>query len=225
MRHKIGSYIRQHHLALVALFVALTGTAYATTVARNTVRSSSIENGQVKNVDLASGAVTGGKIAPGAVDASKIKKPPPIPFGDGLSGVNACLTTPGLMCAHDASNRWNNQPPAPGYAWPAYYVDGDGFVHLQGFVQLLYGGSLANYNQVMFTMPISLKPSNLLDTGQLQFLAQCDNCNPTQDDEIIVVVSTTGTPELQIKSAANPTNGEIHGGDIVSLNGISWGTS
>ena len=59
MLRGVGRYIRQHHLALIALFVALSGTAYATSkigpndIARNAVRSKHIKNGQVKRGDQA----------------------------------------------------------------------------------------------------------------------------------------------------------------------------
>lgn len=68
-------------VALVALFVALSGGAYAT-VALNQVVSSSIKNGEVKNPDLGTasvgtlkmkdGAVTSAKIATNAVTSAKI---------------------------------------------------------------------------------------------------------------------------------------------------------
>src|SRR4051794_32273822 len=57
---KAYASIRDHAaiaISLVALFVALGGTAYAV----NTVRSGDIVDGQVKTVDLANGAVTGAK--------------------------------------------------------------------------------------------------------------------------------------------------------------------
>jgi hypothetical protein len=50
-------FLRRNVIALLALFVALGGTAYAA----NTVRSSDIVDGQVKTPDLANGAVTGAK--------------------------------------------------------------------------------------------------------------------------------------------------------------------
>jgi hypothetical protein len=58
-------YIRQHHLALIALFVALGGTAYATAtigprdIKRNAVRSRHIKNGQVRTGDVADDSLTG----------------------------------------------------------------------------------------------------------------------------------------------------------------------
>jgi len=57
------AHLRQNVVAYLALFVAMSGTAYAATVARNTVNSASIINGEVKTVDLADDAVTPAKIA------------------------------------------------------------------------------------------------------------------------------------------------------------------
>jgi hypothetical protein len=50
MVRKVGGYIRQHHLALLALFVALGGTALA--LDRNSVKSKHIAPGQVKLSDV-----------------------------------------------------------------------------------------------------------------------------------------------------------------------------
>jgi hypothetical protein len=61
-------------VALVALFVALGGAAYAgVTLSNNTVRSATIVNGQVKTADLANLAVTNAKIKNNAVNAAKVK--------------------------------------------------------------------------------------------------------------------------------------------------------
>ena len=57
------AHLRHNAVAYLALFVAMSGTAYAATVARNTVNSASIINGEVKSVDLADGAVTPAKNA------------------------------------------------------------------------------------------------------------------------------------------------------------------
>jgi hypothetical protein len=54
----VVGYLRRHHLALVALVVALGGTAYAA----NQVGSRDIRNGAVRAVDLHRGAVRGNKI-------------------------------------------------------------------------------------------------------------------------------------------------------------------
>jgi hypothetical protein len=64
MLRRIGVYARHHHIALLALFVALGGTAYATTIApANSVNSAAIINSQVKTPDLAAGSVTPAKAA------------------------------------------------------------------------------------------------------------------------------------------------------------------
>jgi len=57
----------------VALLIALSGTAYAATIApRNSVKSSSIVDGQVRAPDVGSNAVTATKIKDGAVTADKV---------------------------------------------------------------------------------------------------------------------------------------------------------
>ena len=63
MLRGLGKYIRQHHLALIALFVAFSGSAYAASkigpsdIKKNAVRSRHIKNGQVKRPDLAANAI------------------------------------------------------------------------------------------------------------------------------------------------------------------------
>ena len=58
-------------VALLALFVALGGSAYAgTTLARNSVTSRQIAPGAVKRSDVAAGAVTGAKVKDGSLLAS-----------------------------------------------------------------------------------------------------------------------------------------------------------
>jgi hypothetical protein len=71
-------FLRQNVLGLVAIFIALSGTAYAThpggantisseDVINNEIRSEDIRSANVQNSDLGSGAVTSGKIANGGV--------------------------------------------------------------------------------------------------------------------------------------------------------------
>ncbi|HEY2716968.1 MAG TPA: hypothetical protein VGI73_12185 [Solirubrobacterales bacterium] len=59
-------------LSCVALFMALTGSALAVGIAKNSVRSAQIVDGTVRTVDLRDAAVTTPKIAPAAVDQTKI---------------------------------------------------------------------------------------------------------------------------------------------------------
>jgi hypothetical protein len=60
-------------LSAIALFVALSGAAYAaTTAAKNSVKASSIAKGAVTTAKLRNGAVAGAKLRNGAVTISKI---------------------------------------------------------------------------------------------------------------------------------------------------------
>ena len=51
----IGTYIRQHHIGFLALFIALGGTAWA--LEANSVKSKHIVNGQVRSEDIGDGEV------------------------------------------------------------------------------------------------------------------------------------------------------------------------
>ncbi len=62
------AYLRQHVLALLALFIALGGTAWA--LEANTVKSKHIVNGQVKARDLAGVSVVPGGLPDGAGGAN-----------------------------------------------------------------------------------------------------------------------------------------------------------
>lgn len=54
-------------LSIVALFVALGGSAYAVGVGKNTVRSPQIVDGSVRTVDVRDNAVNAAKVAPDAI--------------------------------------------------------------------------------------------------------------------------------------------------------------
>jgi hypothetical protein len=64
MLARILRYLQRHHIALLALFIALGGTSYAV---------SSLPRGSVGSAQLTRGAVTGSKLARGAVTDSKVK--------------------------------------------------------------------------------------------------------------------------------------------------------
>jgi len=67
----VREFVRSNLLGLIAIFIALGGTAIALP-GRNTVDSGDIKNHQVKTRDLAKRAVTGAKLRPGSVDSSKV---------------------------------------------------------------------------------------------------------------------------------------------------------
>jgi hypothetical protein len=76
---KFTLHLRGHVVGYLALFVALGGTAYAATAAKNSVTSITIKNGQVKAADLGKGSVTTAKLN----DATEA------PNADRLDGVDS----------------------------------------------------------------------------------------------------------------------------------------
>jgi len=62
-RSRVGRYLRQHHLALLALFIALGGTSYAAfNLPKNSVGARQLENNSVTTNKIKDGAVTGVKV-------------------------------------------------------------------------------------------------------------------------------------------------------------------
>jgi hypothetical protein len=60
MSGRVGDHIRNNAYGLVAIFIALTGSAYAVSqTPKNSVTSKSIKNGQVKTKDVADNGLTG----------------------------------------------------------------------------------------------------------------------------------------------------------------------
>jgi len=78
-------------IACIALFAALTGSAIAAGVGKNTVRSPQIVNGTIRTVDLRDNAVAAGKIAPDAVDTTEIAE----------NGVDSSDVAPETLTAAD----------------------------------------------------------------------------------------------------------------------------
>ncbi len=60
----VVSYVRRHHLGMLALFVALSGTAYAATLPRNSVGPAQLKRN----------AVTSAKVKPGSLLASDFRR-------------------------------------------------------------------------------------------------------------------------------------------------------
>ncbi len=78
-------------IACIALFAALTGSAIAAGVGKNTVRSPQIVDGTIRTVDLRDKAVAAGKIAPDAVDTTEIAE----------NGVDSSDVAPETLTAGD----------------------------------------------------------------------------------------------------------------------------
>jgi hypothetical protein len=69
IRRRISS---AHLIALLALFVALSGSAYAIHLGKNAVKTRNIKNSAITEAKLAPGSVTAGKLGVGAVDANAL---------------------------------------------------------------------------------------------------------------------------------------------------------
>jgi hypothetical protein len=78
-------------ISCIALFVALTGSALAVGIGKNTVRSPQIVDGTVRATDLRDNAVAAGKIAPDAVDTTEIAE----------NGVESSDVAPDSLTAND----------------------------------------------------------------------------------------------------------------------------
>ncbi len=73
MGQRFREHLRRNAYGLIAIFIALSGSALAANVAKNSVTSKSIKNGQVKNKDLAADAVDSSKVIDGSVIGADIQ--------------------------------------------------------------------------------------------------------------------------------------------------------
>jgi hypothetical protein len=70
MRTTFLTYFRRHHVALLALFLAVGGTSYAAAkLPTNSVATKQIKNGQVKAADLGKSSITSPKVKDGSLKA------------------------------------------------------------------------------------------------------------------------------------------------------------
>lgn len=78
MSAKVAGYIRQHHLGMIAIFLALSGTAYAANtvgssdIINESILSQDIKNGEVKLTDVGQGAVATDEIVNNQVTGADI---------------------------------------------------------------------------------------------------------------------------------------------------------
>jgi hypothetical protein len=72
MSSSIVRHLRSNVIGYVALFMAMTGLAYAAGLPRDSVKSKQIKDGQVQNADLAPGAVDASKVAGNSLGGGQI---------------------------------------------------------------------------------------------------------------------------------------------------------
>lgn len=93
-----GSYLRRHHLGLVAIFLALSGPAVAATVAKNSVTSKSIRNGSIQGPDVRADSLTGDQIQESTLTGLAGAPGPQGPQGDsGPRGERGPEGPPGIQ--------------------------------------------------------------------------------------------------------------------------------
>ena len=78
---RFASYLRRHHVGMLALFLALSGTAYAATLPRNSVGTAQLKKNAVTAPKVKKNAVTSPKIKRNAVTGAKVK-------ADSLTGLD-----------------------------------------------------------------------------------------------------------------------------------------
>jgi hypothetical protein len=95
----IGTYIRRHHVALLALFFALAGTSYAASSAllpKNSVGSTQVRNGSLRTVDLNKKAKVALRGAQGPQGIQGPKGDPGKQGPQGDKGATGATGSPGL---------------------------------------------------------------------------------------------------------------------------------
>jgi hypothetical protein len=86
MNSGVSEHLRRNVYGLVAIFIALGGSAVAANVAKNSVTSKSIRNGEVKQKDIAVGAVDASKVQANSltgeqIDEASLRMPAHAPSG------------------------------------------------------------------------------------------------------------------------------------------------
>jgi len=177
MGEKIRGHIRSNVWGMAAMFVALTGTAYATHPGgANTINSEDIINGEVKTADIRDANITRHDLGIGSVNSAKA-------VDDSLTGtdiLNESLTSDDIADGSLAEDNWHEVgvTPEPAFndsgvcSWSNYSTDPNhnsvaflrdrlGFVHLKGLARAT--GDLCDFNfsadRLIFNLPAGYQPA------------------------------------------------------------------
>ena len=188
----IGRYLRQHHVALLALMFALGGTAYAASLPRKSVGTK----------QLKTGAVTAKKIAGGAVGSDAV-------LDNSLSGADLDEST--LQGVNAAS--LNGQTPADlasiGRSTPATEICGD--------EQHVSGGQLCASTEI--TLPVRSRVLVAI-SATTQVIALDDASGPgSGTDETSFALGSCAALIDDTRIVASATSG-FHVASIGSLSGM-----
>lgn len=215
MSGRVGAYLRQNALGLIAIFLALTAGAYAVQKApKNSVVSKSIKNGQVRNQDLGAGAVTGDKIAPDAVSADRLGFDPATQGElDANSAALSALASPGTINQSGNPVDWTKLKGVPdGFA--------DGFDRLFGLAARDNSGdttpSVANLSVLTFGgggSPMTVTDLEDPVDGQIVTLHRALGAAPvTIADAGSFVLSADWTPSVGDTLTLARTSAAVGGG-------------
>jgi hypothetical protein len=163
---RLGCYLARHHWGIVATFIALGGTAYASSeLPANSVGTAQLQRGAVTLTKISQSARTtlrhptgraGGdltgrypnpSIKPGVITPSK-PAPPPAETPDPLS--ESLATGIGVGWTSFYNNPYD---PQPTYGVPQYYRDFEGVVHLDGVVSSFNSTGNTSTNQCASAPP------------------------------------------------------------------------
>ena len=233
MLTRIAAYLRQHHIGLLALFIALGGTAYAATLAPDSVKSKHIVNGQVKEPDVGDDAIGSAEVIDESLVGANIQE-------DTLAEVPSASSAQTASSASNADNadtldgRDSGDFVVPGSeAWkplalqsnptschydnygggfnPAgYFRDRAGVVHLRGMVRAVDGAfvpcGFSGSDALVGTLPLGYRPANF------ELFTISSNNKPARID------MRNGSLELSLP--VYPNWADAHA--WFSLDGISW---
>jgi len=120
---RLFGYFKRHHWGMLATFIALGGTAYASGILPpHSVGTMQLTRGAVGTAEIQRGAVTLAKLNSDAKAATLRRPRQPAP-------AQADLLPPGVHVF------WTT---APGYPGATYYRDTNGVVHIAGVVQSFF---------------------------------------------------------------------------------------
>lgn len=156
-------------VALVALFIALGGAAYAgVTLSNNSVRSNHIVNGQVKTVDLANSAVTNAKLRNNAVNSAKVKDASLTGTdvaADSLTGAQVAEGTLGKVPSTVQADSATNASSLGGAVASEYQrKSGQSGQTLTGQLSQRYVGGSGGFTVTGASYPVPLPPSTPVPT-------------------------------------------------------------
>lgn len=194
-RARLASYVRQHHLALIALFIALGGVSYAAAV----LPKNSVGTKQLKRNAVVSGKVADGSLLRKDFRKGQLPRTQIDPTHYVKPATSSCSTSPGAFCMATGAS-WVNF--AQGYAPVGYFKDAAGVVHLQGAALFTPDADYCGDNcGPVFYLPPGYRPT----------------------DGIHEAIVYTGNGTFQYLDV-HP-NGAVHPGDgtlYVALDGVSF---